>query len=83
MRVWERGVGETLSSGTSACAAAAASIANGRCESPVVVHLPGGDLTVEIDERGHALLTGPAEEICSGEASAELLAAAAAQTATP
>ena len=42
--VWERGAGETLSSGTSSVAAAAAAVANGWCESPVTVHLAGGDL---------------------------------------
>jgi diaminopimelate epimerase len=61
--VWERGVGETLSSGTSSVAAAAVAIANGWCESPVKVHLPGGDLLVELDSERRARLTGPAEEI--------------------
>jgi diaminopimelate epimerase len=70
--VWERGAGETPSSGTSACAAAAAAIANGWCESPVNVRLPGGVLRVALDQ-GRALLTGPAEEICSGEVSGDLL----------
>ncbi len=65
--VWERGAGETLSSGTSSVAAAAAAIANGWCESPVHVHLPGGDLLVELDKQGGARLTGPAEEICRVE----------------
>jgi diaminopimelate epimerase len=62
--VWERGAGETLSSGTSSVAAAAAAVANGWCQSPVRVHLPGGALLVEIDDDGSARLTGPAEEIC-------------------
>ena len=65
--VWERGAGETLSSGTSSVAAAAAAVSNGWCESPVDVHLPGGDLLVELDAGGHARLTGPAEEICRVE----------------
>jgi diaminopimelate epimerase len=65
--VWERGAGETLSSGTSSVAAAAAAVANGWCESPVHVHLPGGDLLVELDKEGAARLTGPAEEICRVE----------------
>ena len=60
--VWERGVGETLSSGTSSVAAAAAAVANGWCESPVNVHLPGGDLVVELDA-GNARLTGPVQEV--------------------
>ena len=62
--VWERGAGETLSSGTSSVAAAAAGVANGWCESPVDVHLPGGDLRVELDPDYNARLIGPAVEIC-------------------
>jgi diaminopimelate epimerase len=69
--VWERGAGETLSSGTSAVAASAASIANGWCESPVTVPLAGGDLLVELDADSNARLIGPAEEICSVELSRE------------
>jgi diaminopimelate epimerase len=61
--VWERGAGETLSSGSSSVAAAAAAVANGWCESPVHVHLPGGDLLVQLDENGQARLTGPAVEL--------------------
>lgn len=60
--VWERGVGETLSSGTSSVAAAAAAVAHGWCSSPVRVHLPGGDLLVELDA-GNARLTGPVQEL--------------------
>ncbi len=68
--VWERGAGETLSSGTSAVAASAAAVANGWSESPVTVHLAGGDLLVELTD-GNARLTGPAEEICLVELSEE------------
>ncbi|MDQ3994084.1 MAG: diaminopimelate epimerase [Actinomycetota bacterium] len=71
--VWERGAGETLSSGTSACAVAAAAVANGWCVSPVTVHLAGGDLHVELSDELHARLTGPAQEICHGEVADELL----------
>jgi diaminopimelate epimerase len=55
-RVWERGVGETSASGTSAVAVAAATHDDG----DVLVHFPGGDLKVHLDH-GRALLTGPAE----------------------
>lgn len=72
--VWERGAGETLASGTSACAAAAAAIANGWCRSPVAVHLAGGELTVAVDDDWQVTVTGTAQEICVGEVSAELLA---------
>ncbi len=68
--VWERGAGETLSSGTSAVAASAAAVANGWCESPVTVHLEGGDLLVEL-AGGEARLTGPAQEICLVELAEE------------
>src|SRR5829696_10465584 len=68
--VWERGAGETLSSGTSSVAAAAAVVANGWCEPPVTVHLAGGDLLVELED-GQARLTGPAQEIFAGELSEE------------
>ena len=78
VRVWERGAGETLSSGTSAVAVAGAAVANDWCESPVTVHLAGGDLLVELDDRLYARLTGRAQEICTGEVSGELLAEARA-----
>ena len=65
--VWERGAGETSASGSSAVAAAAAALANGWCESPVRVRMPGGELEVAFDEENNATLTGPAEEICEGD----------------
>ena len=65
--VWERGAGETRASGTSAVAAAAVAVASGWCESPVTVHLPGGDLVVRLDAESRATLVGPAMEICRGE----------------
>jgi diaminopimelate epimerase len=71
--VWERGAGETLSSGTSACAVAGAAVANGWCDSPVIVHLRGGDLLVSFDESMEARLTGTAEQICTGETAEEWL----------
>ena len=57
-RVWERGVGETTTSGSSAVAVAAATHEDG----DVVVHFPGGDLRVRLRD-GEAWLTGPAERI--------------------
>jgi diaminopimelate epimerase len=68
--VWERGAGETLSSGTSSVAAAAAAVSNGWSESPVDVHLAGGDLLVEL-AGGTARLVGAAQEICLVELSEE------------
>ena len=57
-RVWERGVGETRASGTSAVAVAAATHGEGE----VVVSFPGGDLAVRLDG-GRAWLTGPARRL--------------------
>ena len=65
--VWERGAGETSASGSSAVAAAAAAVANGWCESPVTVRMPGGELRVELDDQNRITLIGPAEEICDGD----------------
>jgi len=65
--VWERGAGETSASGSSAVAAAAAAVANGWCESPVTVRMPGGELRVELDDEARITLVGPAEDICEGE----------------
>ncbi|HLM55490.1 MAG TPA: diaminopimelate epimerase [Pyrinomonadaceae bacterium] len=66
-RVWERGAGETLSSGTGACAAAVASMIGGRTDRRVTVRMPGGDLEVLWREDGEVLLTGTAEVVYRGE----------------
>jgi diaminopimelate epimerase len=78
-RVFERGVGETLSSGTGASGAAVASVLRGG-DSPVKVVLDGGELEVDVGEDLHVDLTGWAEPVYGGEASAELLARLEAAT---
>src|ERR1035438_2216473 len=65
-RFFERGVGETQSSGTGSCAAAAAAMATGRADSPVKVHAPGGTQGVR-REGNNILLRGPARLVCRGE----------------
>ena len=65
VRFFERGVGETQSSGTGSCAAAVAAIAAKKAESPLRVHAPGGVQTVRWDEQ--VFLRGPAQLICRGE----------------
>jgi diaminopimelate epimerase len=71
-RIFERGVGETLSSGTGASGAAVAHVVRGG-DSPVTVRLDGGELEVDVDESLHVDLTGWAVPIYRGELSAELV----------
>ncbi|MFO7646974.1 MULTISPECIES: diaminopimelate epimerase [Halomonas] len=67
LRVFERGSGETLACGTGACAAVACGIRQGLLESPVTVHLPGGELTIEWAGPGAPLaMTGPATRVFDG-----------------
>jgi diaminopimelate epimerase len=75
-RIFERGVGETLSSGTGASGAAIAAFLRGAA-SPLVVELEGGELHVGISADLDVRLSGWAEPICTGELSAELLQALA------
>lgn len=65
VRFYERGVGETQSSGTGSCAAAVAAIFRRKTTSPVAVHAPGGAQQVRWD--GQVFLRGPARIICRGE----------------
>jgi diaminopimelate epimerase len=68
LRVWERGVGETLACGTGACAAAVAGILRGMLDSPVTVHTRGGELLIHWAGMGEpVLMTGPAETVYEGE----------------
>jgi diaminopimelate epimerase len=72
-RIFERGVGETLSSGTGACGAAVAYVLRGG-DGRVIVQLDGGELEVDVDEALHVDLTGWAVPIYRGELSEELVA---------
>jgi diaminopimelate epimerase len=73
-RVFERGAGETLASGTGACGAAVDAVLRG-APSPVTVRLDGGELEVEVSEHLGVRLTGPAEPVFAGELSPEFLRA--------
>ena len=67
IRVWERGVGETLACGTGACAAVVASVLNDLTDEEVIVKLLGGELSVRWDrEVNHVFLEGPAVKVFDG-----------------
>jgi diaminopimelate epimerase len=68
MRIWERGAGETLASGSGSCAAAVAAVRRGLVWGPVRVVLDGGVVEVEWAGEGESVyMTGPAEYVCEGE----------------
>jgi diaminopimelate epimerase len=72
--IWERGVGPTSASGTSACAVAVAMVHEGRLESgEITVRMPGGTLQVTVSDELDVVLRGPVEECCTGEIAAGLL----------
>jgi diaminopimelate epimerase len=75
-RIFERGVGETLSSGTGASGAAVTAFLRGAA-SPLVVELEGGELQVEISDNLNVRLDGWAEPVFAGELTPELLQALA------
>ena len=66
-RIWERGVGETESSGTCSCAAVVASVINNKTNRRVDVHAPGGIIPIEWRNDDEVVLTGSASAVYSGE----------------
>jgi diaminopimelate epimerase len=67
IRIWERGAGYTLASGSSSCGAASAAVKNGHCDhGRVSVRMPGGELAVHVRPDFTLTLEGPVEEVCEG-----------------
>jgi diaminopimelate epimerase len=67
LRIWERGVGETFSSGTGACAASVASMINDQTERRIKVWMPGGQIEVEWRADNEVVMTGRADIVYRGE----------------
>src|SRR5215210_2918572 len=70
MRIWERGAGETLASGSGSCAVAVAAVRQGLAQSPVSVRMDGGVVEIAWSGEGEPVyMKGPAEYVCEGELS--------------
>ncbi|MDR7543579.1 MAG: diaminopimelate epimerase [Armatimonadota bacterium] len=76
--IWERGAGETLASGTSASAVAAAAVRRGSTDRQVTISAPGGDLRLNVGTDWSIRMTGPACEVYVGTLSSDLVGALAA-----
>ncbi len=73
IRIWERGAGYTLASGSSSCAAACAAHKLGLVDHDIAVHMPGGQLHIEIMPDGEVFMTGPVEGTFEGTFHTDLL----------
>jgi len=67
LRIWERGVGETTASGTCSCAAAVASMVNGKTDRQVTALTPGGQVEIHWREDNEVVITGSAAVVYRGE----------------
>jgi diaminopimelate epimerase len=73
IEIWERSAGYTLASGSSSCAAAAASVRLGRCDGDVTVLMPGGRLQIGVGKAYELTMLGPAAKIADGFIAGEVL----------
>jgi diaminopimelate epimerase len=72
IEIWERGAGYTLASGSSSSAAAAVARKLGMCDSQITVHMPGGEISILIDENFGILMVGPVAQIAEGQLADEM-----------
>jgi diaminopimelate epimerase len=73
IRIWERGAGYTLASGSSSCAVAAAAVRNRLTDGRLTLEMPGGELGIEVRPDWSIRLRGPVAEVCEGTLSPDLL----------
>lgn len=74
IRIWERGAGWTLASGSSSCAAATVAVLLGKVKSPVKVRMPGGMLVIDVSGEREIRMEGPVSEVFEGDLSPDLRA---------
>jgi diaminopimelate epimerase len=72
LEIWERGAGYTLASGSSSSAAAAVAHRLGLCDSSITVHMPGGNILIEIGEDYSIQMTGSVTKVAEGIISEEI-----------
>ncbi|MEW6103960.1 MAG: diaminopimelate epimerase [bacterium] len=72
IEIWERGAGYTLASGSSSTAAAAVAHRLGLCDADITVHMPGGQIKIQLDDNFSATMRGPATKICEGNIADEM-----------
>ncbi len=72
IEIWERGAGYTLASGSSSSAAAAVARKLGLCDDHITVHMPGGQLAIELNDDFEVLMTGPVTRVGEGTLSLEM-----------
>ena len=77
IEIWERGAGHTLASGSSSSAAAAVAHKLGLCDNSILVHMPGGKLSIEISKQFDVLMTGPVTKVAEGTIDSEIFRGAA------
>ena len=83
IRIWERGAGYTLASGSSSCGVAAAAVRNGLTDGRMTLVMPGGELGIEVRPDFSIRLRGPVAEVCVGELAPELIDALLAHAPLP
>ena len=72
IEIWERGAGYTLASGSSGSAAAAVARKRGFCDSQITVHMPGGEISISVNEQFEIVMVGPVTRIAEGQLSDEM-----------
>ncbi|MFH1853010.1 MAG: diaminopimelate epimerase [Candidatus Neomarinimicrobiota bacterium] len=71
IEIWERGVGYTLASGSSSCAAAAVARRLGYCNDQITVHCAGGDIEISIADDWSVTMAGAVTKVCTGQLATE------------
>jgi diaminopimelate epimerase len=74
LEIWERGAGYTLASGSSSSAASAVAHRLGLVDRSVTVHMPGGEISIEIESGFAIRMTGPVTRVCEGMIHPEMFA---------